>query len=157
MGYENGKIYKITGSGLTYYGSTIQLLNDRLAQHKHKQLCSSKQIFDLGEYKIELVENYSCENKKQLLWRERWYIDNNDCINKLNPIISEEEIIENDKIRKYNYYHNNIDINIDRQRKYNLINKEKINEKMREYRLLNKDKINERRRELKKLKKQCII
>ena len=36
MEYQDGKIYKITGGGLTYYGSTIQTLEERFIKHKSK-------------------------------------------------------------------------------------------------------------------------
>jgi hypothetical protein len=90
--YQNGKIYKIIDNGynLCYYGSTIQLLCNRMGKHRNdfktKTLkCSVKQIFDtygLDNCKIELVENYSCNNKEELFKREGYYIKNNECVNK---------------------------------------------------------------------------
>jgi hypothetical protein len=47
MGYENGKIYKITGGGMTYYGSTTQPLYKRFHQHKIKNNgCLTKNIIE---------------------------------------------------------------------------------------------------------------
>ena len=33
--------------------------------------------------KIELVENYACNSKEELNAREGFYIQNNECVNKL--------------------------------------------------------------------------
>ena len=103
MGYNNGKIYKITGNGLTYYGSTIQLLCNRKTSHKYLKRCISRIIIDKGDWKLELVEDFSCENKEQLLWRERWWIENNECINVKRPIITLEEKQEERKRNKQKY------------------------------------------------------
>ena len=88
--YENGKIYKLTGSnGLVYYGSTIISLNRRLSNHKSKNnVCSSKSLENM---KIELVENYPCNCKRELETRERWFIENNECINNKVPVRTKEE------------------------------------------------------------------
>ena len=91
MEYADGKIYKITGSGLTYYGSTIQSLYDREYTHIHNNTTSSRIIIEKGDFELVLVENFPCENKPELLARERWFIENNDCVNIRLPITSEEE------------------------------------------------------------------
>lgn len=80
--YSKGKIYKIT-SPLTdkiYIGSTCLDLKYRLSGHvaDYKRFClglskkyiSSFDIIKLNEYNIELVENYSCKNKYELLKKE---------------------------------------------------------------------------------------
>ena len=44
--------------------------------------------FEVVKYltaKIELVEEISCDTKKELLARERHYIENNTCVNKVIP------------------------------------------------------------------------
>lgn len=91
MEYQDGKIYKITGGGLTYYGSTKNKLNKRFNIHKNDLNCASKQIIELGGAIIELVELFPCETLNELLWRERWYIENNECVNIYLPIVTEEE------------------------------------------------------------------
>jgi hypothetical protein len=148
MGYENGKIYKITGSGLTYYGSTIRLLSQRKTIHKYGMDTKSKEIIEKGDWKIELVEDFSCENKQQLLWRERWYIDNNECINKQRPIITKEEVI----IRQAHFYNINKNIINEENRVYYQLNKDRIKEQHKAYRLANLDKIRERDRARRKIK-----
>jgi hypothetical protein len=94
--YQNGKIYRITDIGYNkfYYGSTIEQLSKRMAKHrcKYKGYKEGKEhffsIFTLfDEYgingcKIELVEHFPCNDKPDLLKREGWYIENNNCVNK---------------------------------------------------------------------------
>ena len=90
--YKEGKIYKIESNGLCYYGSTIQKLYDRLSTHKKKVGCSSRLLYETGhEIKISIVELYPCNNKEELLLRERFWIENNQCINIKLPISSKEE------------------------------------------------------------------
>jgi len=99
MDYSKGKIYKIV-CNITdeiYIGSTISILNVRLAKHKC-DCCKSKQIIERGDYKILLIENYPCKTKQDLLWRERYYIEKLDCINEKKPIITSDERKENQKI-----------------------------------------------------------
>ena len=86
--YKNGKIYKLEKDGLTYIGSTIQPLNRRFSKHKteyksnKKNKCSSKRLFEIGENVIiTLIEDYPCNNNKELQKRERYYIENNECVN----------------------------------------------------------------------------
>ena len=84
--YSNGKIYKIVDktTDMIYVGSTIQKLADRLKEHeyKYKYFLSGKKtanltsfkILENKNYKIELIENFPCENKQDLTKREGYYI-----------------------------------------------------------------------------------
>jgi hypothetical protein len=105
--YQKSKIYKITGGGLNYYGSTIQTLHNRLQIHindkKKNKNGSVNKILDTNDYQIELIENFPCNTKKQLLEREKWWIQNNECINKHIPIRTLEEIKYNKKIYQQNH------------------------------------------------------
>ena len=89
--YNNGKIYKLINDampGKVYFGSTTQSLSRRLSKHKDVSKTknhSSKSLFEFGQVKIQLVENFPCENKLQLLKREAHFIINNLCINKQIP------------------------------------------------------------------------
>jgi hypothetical protein len=95
VNYQLGKIYKIVCNGLTYYGSTCEpTLARRLAGHvahyKHYKkgkgvYMRSFDIIETGEYSIILVEGFVCDTKDQLHARERYYIENNECINKYIP------------------------------------------------------------------------
>jgi len=93
--YTNGKIYKIVSPNTEkiYIGSTTQKLNRRLSKHEGSSslYCSSKEIIILGGSKIELIEDYPCNNKKELLEREQFYIDlyKTICVNKNNTIMDE--------------------------------------------------------------------
>lgn len=81
--YHNGKIYRIIGGNKTYYGSTVQRLCLRKAIHKHHYKikfgsCKSFEIFDLvgDNFIMQLVENYKCNNRKELERREGFWIKN---------------------------------------------------------------------------------
>ena len=95
--YENGKIYKIVDVGYNkcYIGSTCEKLSQRMARHKAcynqyltgktKNTITSFILFD--EYgfencKIELIENFSCNNKEELLKREGFFIEKSNCVNR---------------------------------------------------------------------------
>jgi hypothetical protein len=130
MDYKNSKIYKLVGGGLTYYGSTCSTLTRRLCGHKSKFAtgklkATSKLLFDTrDEVKIFLVEKFPCADRMELNARERWYIEQNDCVNKNIPTRTDKE--------------------------YRDANKEQIKEKremnkeyFKHYRELNKDKIKE--------------
>lgn len=105
--YENAKIYKITSFSkpeLVYYGSTCQSLKRRLRQHKTemkigKKEMASKQILELDDAYIVLVEEYPCQTKEDLFKREAEYISNNICVNKTMPYVSPEQQKEN--MKKY--------------------------------------------------------
>lgn len=94
VNYTNSKIYKIVCNitGECYIGSTTQSLEQRLNSHKHStNTCKSKQIIDRGDYKIVLIEELeNCVCIEELHDRERYYIDNNCCINKKKPLSSLE-------------------------------------------------------------------
>ena len=91
--YSHGKIYKVTcESGLVYIGSTVRTLKKRFTQHtKPTNDCETRHFINP---KIELIENFPCETKQELLWREREWFDKTDCVNKMRPIRSDEEYIE---------------------------------------------------------------
>jgi hypothetical protein len=169
MKYENGKIYKLTCGDLTYYGSTTQkYLSSRLAQHKqmnHK--ITSKYLFEKGETIITLVEDFPCERKEQLFARERYYIENNECINKNLPTRTVKEW-RHDNIIKYSekrkeYYNehkqqikdkvmlwreNQIE-KVKENRRNNYLNNIENNKlKMKQYREAHKEEINEKRSKL---------
>jgi hypothetical protein len=77
------KIYRIVDNtnGNIYIGKTKQkYLCQRLTSHRYKgSCCSSSQIIKNGDYKIELIEETEDET------RERYWIENTECINKVIP------------------------------------------------------------------------
>ena len=127
--YSQGKIYKVTcgETSKVYIGSTIKCLSARLNNHKtNDNTCATNQFIDP---KIELLEEYPCETKEQLLWREREWYEKTDCINKQRPIITDEE----DKERKRKS-----------ASKYREENKEKIKQYNSKYKQENKELLNEK-------------
>lgn len=131
VNYQEGKIYKLVGGGLTYYGSTCDELRKRLYQHKQKK-CKSKLLYDTGDkVEIILVEKYPCNDKMELHQRERYYIENFDCVNKNIP---------NRKNKEYHKIWTNN-------------NKEKIKEQKREWRKKNRELINIKLKEWRNKKK----
>jgi len=83
----SGKIYRLTCnvSQMTYIGSTTTSLTIRLHQHaikyekythfKEGNYCGAFQIIKNDDYKIELLEEYPCKTKEELLKRERYWYD----------------------------------------------------------------------------------
>ena len=105
---NNGKIYKIVDNinQNVYIGSTCKTLKTRLTNHKGsyklflKGLCNNVRSFDIlknNDYKIELLENCDIKTKQELLARERFYIDNNECVNKIIPGRTQKEYRETKK------------------------------------------------------------
>jgi len=136
--YINGKIYKIV-CNITddvYIGSTIQTLKRRLKKHMAMD-CISKEIIKNGNYKIELIEDYPCNNKRELELREQYYIDNNKCINIKNAYTDRKEynkeyrIKNKNKIKEYDKEYNIK--NKDKKKEYYIKNKNNIKEYKKEY------------------------
>lgn len=87
--YKNGKIYlmKCNKTNLGYVGSTIQPLRIRLQKHetdyrgyfqinnnKPRNYRASADIICNNDYTMELLEEYSCNNKRELEQRESMWI-----------------------------------------------------------------------------------
>ena len=125
VNYENGKIYKLEADGLIYIGSTTKkYLCQRLEAHYSdfkryqkdikkikKKFLSSFELFQNEKPVITLIELVPCKSKDELLMRERFHIENTNCVNKIKRVIltSEEKReykLETDKnimkrIKKY--------------------------------------------------------
>lgn len=144
--YSKSKIYKLTtihDPDLVYYGSTVNPLFKRKAEHKSKYNknvlnYSSSKLFELGidDVEITLVENVNCNNKEELQQRERFYIDNNICVNKVIP----------GRTKKEHYDDNKDEIKL-QNKEYKEINKDKIKLQNKEYYEDNKLKILEYQKE----------
>ena len=109
--YQKGKIYRIVcnTTDKCYIGSTCEnTLARRLTKHivnykrwreqKDTNYISSYEIFENNNYDIILMENYPCNNKDELHVRERWFIENTNCVNKVVPIKTLDEKIENRRL-----------------------------------------------------------
>lgn len=135
--YSKAKIYKLVcnTTGMKYIGSTCRTLAQRLNQHRfdHKRNfgVSSAQIIEAGNYSIELIEEYPCETKEQLLLKERDHLQTLECINKCKrPIITIEE--------KKDYYNQHKDRMKTYQLQYYYANKAKISQQQKQYDATNK-------------------
>lgn len=102
--YSEGKIYKIVCNVTNeqYIGSTKEkYLSRRLQRHKYhyteclidkkRRKMSSFSIIQRGNFDIILIEKYPCDSKYELEKRERYYIENNDCVNKNVPTRTTKE------------------------------------------------------------------
>ena len=151
--YSKGTIYKLicNNTGLIYVGSTCQPLHQRLAGHvsnfKTSKNISSCQIIANGNYSIILIEEYPCENKQQLLRKEREYIDSLECINKYRPITTIEEKNEENKDNYKQYYNTNKETILEKAKENYNTNKKTILEKAKEYYNTNKETILEKAKE----------
>ena len=125
--YSLGKIYKIVcnTTGLTYYGSTCEpTLARRLAGHRDSfkrfkrgktTNITSFKVLESENHAIILVESFPCIDKMNLLQRERYYIENNECVNKQIPTRTDEE-----------YYLQNRDKMLETHAEYYLINRDRL-------------------------------
>ena len=176
--YSKGKIYTIRNRNddtKIYVGSTIQSLAVRFGGHKkHSKIekYMNMKLYievnnDWSNWYIELYENYSCENREQLLKREGEIIR---LIGTLNVKIAGRDIkqyrIDNaDKIKQY--YIDNADKkkeynkqyrieNADRLKQYYIDNAEKIKEYQKQYQIQNAEKIKEYQKQYYQKKKLMI-
>lgn len=103
VNYNLAKIYRITcnQTGLTYIGSCTTNLSSRIACHKQQlkqgRSCTSFRVLEREDYSIILIEDFPCERREQLLSRERWWIDNSDCVNKNLPTRTSKEYYQDNK------------------------------------------------------------
>jgi len=168
VNYKNGKIYKIINdvNDKFYIGSTSEpYLSNRMASHRKKHnMCMSKNIgVDLKQCSIILIENYPCNDKQELLRKEREYFDKykKECkevfINKRKPTYYEgekkqlkkeydKEYLKNNKDKIKEYLKNNKEIRSEKRKEYIEKNKELVKEKRKKYHEKNKEQLN----------KQCL-
>jgi len=148
MDYKNGKIYTIR-SNLTdkyYIGSTCSLLSKRLYQHKgdykkflggKKNNISSCEIIKFDDAYIELLEDFKCNSKDQLLKREGELIreHKDDIVNKCIAGRTKKEYRTDKKA-----------IIAEQKKAYRVENKDILAEKHKAYCEKNKDAIAKRRK-----------
>ena len=176
--FANGKIYKLwspQGDDI-YIGSTVSSLAKRKGQHKSKYNnginVSSKILFEkYDDVRIELIEEFPCENKMELNKREGYYIRTLECVNKRiagrtqkeydkESLEKKREYRENNrekiKEKKKEYCENNKDEIKEQSKKYRENNKEKIKERNQKYVENNRDEINQKKRERRAKKKNLV-
>ncbi len=151
--YKKGQIYRLWSphTDKFYIGSTCSPLAKRLYEHKknynlflkYKSVYySSFELFHLGEVKIELIEDFACNNKKELERREGQLIrEHKDNIINLN--IAGRTLKE--------YRDDNKDILSEKNKEWRDSNKDKLSDYMKIYQSKNKDKISERKTEYNKI------
>jgi hypothetical protein len=145
--YSKAKIYRLVSpSGLTYIGSTCCSLAKRKAQHKSEFVCSgmnrtsSFKLFEesVNDIDIILIEDFPCENKEQLHKRERFHIENAECVNIARPsrTINEwrESHKDEKKVKDRNYYKEHRQQLLEYQKKYRTDNEEQVKAKKKLYR-----------------------
>ncbi len=92
-------IYKMTcETGKTYYGSTCRDLKVRLLEHKRHKRNTCKNFINPN---IELLE--TCEKEKQNE-RERYFINNFECVNHKQPGRHWKDNDELHKTKRKEYY-----------------------------------------------------
>lgn len=175
----NGYIYKITDNtnGNCYYGNTDLPLEERLINHEKHYKCwlnekhnyiTAFEIFKNNDYEISLVEELQHIKgyKYPLEVRERFYIENNECVNKNIPTRTKTEYreVHREHKRLYdiryraehkeqkrqtdkNYYENNKDKCNELNRLWAINNVEKVKDYKEKYYENNKEKIQARFKE----------
>ena len=148
--FSNAKIYKITNdyNNDIYVGSTCDSLIKRFSAHKSLSLHNTnlerplyKLINEIGfeRFRIDLIEDFPCEDKYQLRQREGYHIR---AIGTLNILIAgrvqKEYVKENrDKILAHHRekYQENREQELERQKEY----RKQIFQKLKDYYSKNKE------------------
>mgnify|MGYP006307687783 CR=1 FL=1 len=95
--YKNAKIYKIVDVGYAkcYIGSTYNTLKKRMSSHVEcynsyrSGKCGRTTVYNMFDEfgvincKIELIENYPCNNRDELNAREGYWQKQTECVNKV--------------------------------------------------------------------------
>ncbi len=145
--YQKGKIYKIINdvNDDIYIGSSCISLAKRKYYHKYDMKKSHKVALysylgelnlTLDDCRIILVEEYSCDNKMELIKREQYWID------ELKP--------KYNKIRAYRPIEFRKKYQNESNRKYYNSHKKKIREYRKKYRETHKDYLKKKYNENKK-------
>ena len=167
--YQNGKIYCIRNyiDDDVYVGSSCQALSKRMAWHRDARKKDKKKHFKLYQkmndmgvdiFYIELLENYPCNSKEELLKKE------GQKIRELKPILNskiqgrtrEEWYKDNEdylREERKKRYERNKDRILENKKLYYIERKDLIKEQQKEWWENNKDKYSEQRKE--KMTCQC--
>lgn len=143
--YQKSKIYRVVNDdmpGLVYIGSTVNALSKRISQHRASTNRARSNVFQqCGKMEIYLIENFPCNTRDELIARERYHIENTDCINKQIPGRTKKEynkIYNEEHKEQISEYH----------KIYREDNKEYINEVSKIYREKNKEIIAQKQKEM---------
>jgi hypothetical protein len=139
INYQNALIYKIVCKDLDmkecYVGSTTDF-RKRKAQHKSSCNTEERNLYNFirgnggwDNWDMVLIEKYPCDDRLELLKRERYWIEElSASLNKLRPILTTYETLNYNKI----YYETNKDEIKNQQKEYYYKNKDKINKVSKE-------------------------
>jgi hypothetical protein len=97
--YSKAYIYRYWNKETQYFGGSATPWIQRQRAHRTKNNnCYSRYIIqgDLP-WDCEIVEYFPCKNKEELRARERFYIENNECINRNVPGRSRKEYVSTHK------------------------------------------------------------
>jgi len=163
--YQNGKIYSIRSHSrpdLVYIGSTVRPLSERFGGHKiSANKCKSKQIIDIGDSYIELVENFTCANVEELRKREGHFQRSMDCVNKCIAGRTPQEYNQDNKedIASYNknYRQDNKEAILVDKKQYYENNKDDIKTRVKQYNQENKEEIASYHKQYYEFKKEIRI
>jgi hypothetical protein len=153
--YQSGKIYELNGSGLRYVGSTIKDLKERFGDHRthykrwkedRTKYISSFQLFELGYVEIRLLEEYPCDNKKELHARERYWIEQGKCVNMVIPGRTKKE-----------WYEANIETISQREKKWREANKELITQRNKEYHQTHQEALLQRKKKYYQTHQEALL
>ena len=148
---KTGYIYKIfckTDDELVYYGSTTQRVCDRISNHNANykswkkgtyHFVSSYLVIETDDWDYMTIEKVVYDEPFEFKNRERFWIVNNECVNRTIPNNTQKE---SSKIYRTK---NKVKI-AERVKVYNTKNKVKIAEKAKKYIADNKDELAEKRR-----------
>ena len=102
--YSSGKIYAIycNTSGKVYIGSTKNKLGWRFNKHKYERNLESTSSWklDLDNAVIVLLENYPCDNRRQLEVREQYWMNKYPAVNRTRSHQTHEQMLYKEKMRK---------------------------------------------------------
>lgn len=147
--FQKAKIYKITNdyNDEVYIGSTCDSLIKRFSKHKRDKKSDVNKnrplymlINDIGieRFRIDLIEDYPCNNKQALRQREGHFIREMGTLNRLISGRTKKEWIDEnaDKIKenKNKWREENADKVYEGRKKWRELNKEEINRKQKERR-----------------------
>jgi hypothetical protein len=135
-----GIIYKLTDNtnGNVYYGSTKHHITKRISEHLAsysrytKGLCGYVSSFDIiqnSNFTFSVIDQVD-GNKQKLLERERYYIENNECLNKQIPNRSKVEYYMDNQKKLQNRMNNHYQSNINNYRTNKLLRYEAKKEKV---------------------------
>lgn len=155
--YQNSIIYKIKHNEdyedlNIYIGSTSNFKN-RKCNHKNNCINEKKLEYNFpvyqfirdnggwNEWVMIAIEQYSCNNKKELETRERYHIDLlRPTLNKQIPTRTKKQYAENNKEKLAEYRKEWRENNKEKINEWREANKEKIKEQYKQYRENNKEK-----------------